>query len=391
MRVSERGSEGTAPASHDDSQAGVFVDMAVYCDLVGTNSQDQDLRLEDGLRQIVTMTGGNMGCQADLSDDYTFDAWDVVSPANAEHINFISDVGIPSLGDGDEIGVAFRSTSAFAATGAEPTGGSGYQLALKRSGASYFLELSSLSAHTDIEKLPLWFVPAGNMRISVQDDIFSVWMNDVFVHSFQDSAYDSGAYIGFYSKTAKVFNVYLSTLDELVADITLGVKGNGLSAIGQIIQNRRVNFRSDADGSVYFYRRYDDIGALPDIVASLNQTTEDGVYARTRAEGLYIVETADFDLMRQHGNMLRVINVPFEDTVQGLLNETQRNTADQARYADATTLGTVLHPSLQPGDRATILVNGVERDVRIISTSMRLGYVNDQFDVSGTLEVIPHA
>ena len=106
---------------------------------------------------------------------------------------------------------------------------------------------------------------------------------------------------------------------------------------------------------------------------------------------MYIVETADFDLMRKHGNMLRVINVPFEDTVQGLLSEAQRNTADQARYSDATTLGTVLHPSLQPGDRATILVNGIERDVRIISTSMRLGYVNDQFDVSGTLEVIPHA
>jgi hypothetical protein len=389
--VSQRGAQDTSAAAHDDGQAGVFVDAAIYCDLFGTYSQECDLSLEDSLCQIATMAGGEVDCQFDLDGDRTFGAWDVLAPATAEHTNFISDVGLPVLNDGDEIGVAFRSTTAYAATGVEPTGTSGYQLALQRSGSNYYLELSSLSAHTAIQKVQLWLVPDGTMRISVQDDTFSVWINDVFVHSFHDSAYDSGAYVGFYSNAAKTFSVHLSTLDDLVADITLGVQGNGMSAIGQIIQNRRVKFRSNADGHLFFYRRYDNVGTLPDIVASSSRIESDSVYARVRAEGLYIVETADFDLVRTHGNMLKTINVPFEDTINGLLKEADRDIAEQQQNADVTALETVLHPSLQPGDRATILVDGEYRDVRIVSVAMRLGYVEDKFDVSGNLEVIPHA
>jgi hypothetical protein len=367
------------------------VNQAVYCDLFGTYSQEQDLSLEDSLHQIVALTGSEMRCQTDLDDNYTFVTWDVVSPGVAEHVNFISDVGIPALDDGDEIGVAFRSVDAFAATGVEPVASSGYQLSLQRSGSNYYLELSSLSAHVAIERLPLWFTPAGVMRISVQDDTFSVWINDVFVYSFHDSAYDSGAHIGFYSKTAKTFSIYLSALDELVADVTLGVQGNGMAAIGQIIQNRRVKFRSDPDGSLYFYRRYEDVGTVADIVVSKHRLATDSVYARVRAEGLFIVETADFDLIRAHGNKLRTINVPFEDTIQGLLNEATRDVAEQQQYADVTTLETVLHPALQPGDRAILLVDGELRDVHIISVSMHLGYTNEKFDVGGSVEVIPYA
>ena len=178
-----------------------------------------------------------------------------------------------------------------------------------------------------------------------------------------------------------------SELNDLMADIVVGARGVGMSILSEITGDRRVYFRSEPDGSLLFYKTPTDIGALPDIVISERHEESDEAVTRVRVEGIKIAEIADFDAMRENGNLFETVNSMYADTVEDLVSDGEKTVELLRQRTDTRSLETVFHPALQPGDVGTVVIAGEEIGIGIMATSVTFGFNGENFDVNAGVEV----
>jgi hypothetical protein len=221
-----------------------------------------------------------------LVDEYhTFGAGDVVSIAN-DHKNFIASFDLPALVSGQSVGICFRSATPYFNELGWPQSAdyASYFLAVTRVNAAYFLDLFDLSEQLLLERLrirgtnlngaPTTNVPFGTMKISVQDNRFSVWLNGRYLHTFESSLYPNGNYAAFSTTQASSYRIHLSKLDDLLSDIVVGTRGNGMSVLSELLADRHILWRDEPDGSMYFYRTREFAGILPDIVSAVSDVKQ---------------------------------------------------------------------------------------------------------------------
>jgi hypothetical protein len=400
--ISQRGTIGVT-TSHDHAIINYYTTKSVQCAVAASFSQDEDQSMEDALKTIVRLSGGEVVCRAAVNVTPTFTGSNTLQVLN-DHKNFIATMELPTINDNSSVGVAFRATSPMSWDGSRAhSAGGNYQLEVERAGSAYHLALynCTTSAKTLLERIPLRptnlngsataYVPSGTLKVSVQDNFISAWLNGRYLHTFQSTLYADGLYIAFVSRQVATISIRMSELDDLLSDIVVGTRGNGMSVLSELIADRHILWRDEPDGSLYFYRTRAFVGHVPDVISAVAEIKTDAVISRMRAEGVGVSEVLDAGLMRTYGNTFATINARHANDVGEarkeallLLDESWRN-AFQKRYIMD------VDPSLQPGDDATFadLPNGERSEMIVRGQSITIGFTGSNFVCDMQCDVAP--
>jgi len=394
LYLSARGEDATTASLHGDSTAYEVSEFDLYVDQIEYVSDDEDIALTDALKRIVRISGGTFTDKRIVDElmTVTTNTWTVVPVDGHDNVDFIADITIPvGITETDvKIGMVFRSAATVDAAAPDE----GYFLCME----NIYLCLYTLSAGvlTLVEKTQVlnWVnFRYGTICFSVQDNRFSVWQDHVFLGGFFDDSLATGTHKAFAVHNPSgvaVESPYcsFSELCSLMADMTVGVRGNGMTVLGEILEKRRVHFRGTADGGLYFYKTAIDAGALPDIVYEERREQADEIATRVRMEGIKIAELADFDLMSEFGNVFETANSVYADTVGELALEAQQHLALKKKYADVSSLDAVYHPALEPGDKHQVTIGAeADLDVEIIAINTAFGFNGDSFVVDSNIQV----
>jgi hypothetical protein len=395
--ISERGVNGTTASAHEAGLAYAYYDLELNVDDIEFYSQEEDITLADALRRVVCLAGGKI-TERHLIDeiavvgDHFFlgSDWQVLDIDDGKK-DFIAEIHLPTTvpqGQQVKVGVGFYGSISLSTEFDE-----GYYLCVEDDGlALYGMDGDPL---TLIEKVyPSVDRFCGTLRVSVQDNRFSVWLDHKLLHVFYSDTLASEAY------QYKAFIVHnplevtlpdmrfvYSELNDLMADIVVGTRGKGMAILGELTNNRRVYFRSEPDGSLLFYKTPESIGALPDIVISEQHEQADELVSRVRAEGIKVAEMAHMFVLWEHGNLFETANSVYAETVQDLVSDGNQLVELLYRRSDTRSLETVFHPALQPGDVGTIDIAGEEVEIGVMATSVSFGFNGDNFDVVASVEV----
>ena len=105
-----------------------------------------------------------------------------------------------------------------------------------------------------VERMPIALNLKGKVTVSVQDQVFSMWVNGLLVASFNDLSIDVGPYVAFTSKTAKTFRVRIGELCDFISMWAIDASSNANQVLSDVISDRRVFFSDAGNGGLFFYR-----------------------------------------------------------------------------------------------------------------------------------------
>jgi hypothetical protein len=398
MYLLQRGAVGTSIVTHGTSTVINYVPIELWVDRAEFFSTDEDITLGDALKRIIRLTGGGFGENTLVNGTAVTgtNLWGLV-PFFTQP-DFIADITIPAnIPSSVKVGVVFRDSAPInmSMTDGRYVYLQGNTLYLAQFGDGLNMGppiYGSIGTLESIQLPSLNTDRAGVMRISIQDDRVAVWLNHKLLHSFiVPEAPVDGYYAGFAVQNPSLVGVpdvscRVSELCDLMADITVGVRGNGMSVISEMLDGRRVNFRCEPDGSLYFYKSNTDAGTLPDIVISDDKSEADEAISRVRLEGTRVAEIADFALLSDIGNLFETVNAKWADSVPGLVRDGQYYLGKARSSAVVHQMATVFHPALQPGDKATVNIAGQLTDICITSTHVAFGFNDDNFNIQAGLE-----
>ena len=399
FHITTRGANGTLAITHGVTKAQLDPGKSVFCSIAASFTQEEDQSVEDALEIIVGMAGGKAACKTTVDETHVFASANVVQYVN-DHKNLICEMEVPPLVSLNHAGVVFRAPGLVTMNGTYPSCSTGgYYLAVERTAGGYYLALFKLTSTgvSYVERVPIHasntngaataHVPAGTLKVSVQDSCFSAWLNGRYLHTFYHTEYADGLRVGFVSGQASTFHIHLSELDDLLADIVVGTRGNGMSVIGELLGDRHILWRDEPDGSLFFYKTRTFVGDLPDIVSAVSDTRTDAMITRMRAEGLLISEIYDVDLLRDYGNTFATVNARHANNVSEaraearlLIDEAWRNAFPRRYIMD-------VHPGLQPGDA----INFGELTNIVRSQSITIGFAGNNFVCEMQCDAIPYA
>ena len=394
LYVSERGVNDTAAATHYGGTLYQHVDIQLRVDTIEFYSEEEEITLADALRHVVRLAGGDVIASNLIDTDQAIGSdWNIVD-IDDDKKDFISEIdipgGVPVVGPNTvKLGWLFYGSDLFSAGT-----GTGYFACVE----NYYVSLYTVDAGelTLVEQI-LPSMPSqrsGILRVSVQDNRFSMWLNHRLIYTFYDETFSDEAYLykafaihNPQSTTVPDVHLRYSELSDLMSDIVVDVRGKGMSILGEMTNNRRVYFRCEPDGNLRFYKALEDIGSIPDIVISEQHEETDDLLTRVRMEGISVTEAVDWDAIAEHGNLFETANSMYANTVQDLLSESEHYFELRRQKSDVRNLEVVFHPALQPGDGGAIVIDGESIDVGIMSTNVIFGFRGENFGVDASIEV----
>jgi hypothetical protein len=263
------------------------------------------------------------------------------------------------------------------------------------------LSSSSQTTKTLLERIPLRptntngsataYVPTGTVKVSVQDNFIAVWLNGRYLHTFYNTLYSDGAYVGFTCRQAATYHIHFSEMDDLLSDIIVGARGNGMSVLSELVADRHILWRDETDGSMFFYKNRDWTDTIPDIISAVGEIQTDSFVTRVRAEGVGVSEVVDAELIREHGNTFVTMNARHANSIGEareeallLIDESWRNSLMKRYVLD-------VHPGLQPGDAATFIdLPNVGTSAMIVrGQAITIGFSGNNFVCDMQCDVAP--
>ena len=400
LQVQTRAYNGTTETTHGAGKVSLATADRIQCDLFETFSGDVDISIMDAFKRVFKMAGADApSFSAVLSNPTISAAWTPDKWATGRR-NFIADMTIPAIPTDEAIGFSFRHdtvpTGVFA-TG--PNAASGYMVLLRNSDVGNYLEFWKSSGTNFVlkEKIDILFTPSGVLRFSAQDNTFSVWINEVFVHSFQDGstdvevtmdAADVGGVFSVIASYATSTQVFIAELCEKLPDLPIDTMSNGWSAITTIIAQRRIYFSDTPDGSIYCYQTRPSLGNLPDIVTAWTNSSLDSKVTRVRAEGVKIAEYSNWDDTKLYGDVGVPVNATYANSAGEVIREARLVQAITNKEAGTHRLSTVFYPGITSGDNWSFLLLGERKSIQILGTSIKLAVSGGDFACDMELEGI---
>jgi hypothetical protein len=382
------------PTTHDASFASIYRAKAVVSDWVDGFTGDPDWTIEDVIRYAVEGAGGAVSFGA-LQDGNvtTSGTWGASNWFDGMR-SFSADITIPSLSSGDEVGCAFRMPTAPVSSGSSgPTTSSGYMVTVQRDDDGYWavLRMCVGGVWSIPERQPIDFVPSGTLRVSCQDSNFGLWINRKLVGNFYEATNVLGDFMSFVSRTAKTFYCHLSEIPDFISMWAIDASSNALSVVGSLIQDRRIYFSENADGSLYFYRYRRDAGSMPDIGLALTDTTGADVVPWTRTQGIKFVEDADASLLYQYGMSYNLLVARWANSVDDTMRYGKWFRADQAARVNDIGVSILPYPKYQVGDSIVVTYpDSSTKRIDIIGTSLNIQASMNQIEVTEDLSCIGH-
>jgi len=378
---------GAGAVAHDDSSVSVYVNAHVLCDAAAYFTQDEDISLDEAISSIVKRSGGEASSSSSLSQSVNG-----VAQVPGSHKNFISTFTLPILNDGESAGVCFRGIGDFSLLDSKPFNNmSAFTSILwERVGDYWYLVMRDDDIVVEKVKYypvsgvrnSLLPVPVGDCKVSVHDNVFSVWLNGRYFHTFYFDARQDGDKIAFFSN-AQIY-ARVSELDDLLPTVVIGVRGNGMSVLSELIAERHIMFREESDGSLFFYRSRQQGITVPDIISARSRIASDNFITRIRAEGVELAEVIDVPSMKDHGNSFATVNVRYANTLLEAEKDAILIMKETKQKANTTMYSMVVHPSIQPGD--IVVIDGDE--LIVTNQSIAIGFVGDTFACDMQIQTI---
>ena len=384
-----RGSGGTKKVSHAGGTALQYANIILTCKSFEFFTSDEDIMLADALKRVLVQAGGNCSAKfnANLTRTIPASTWDIIQIASHDLPDFIAEIDVlADLGDGFGVGMVFRSSVAVVNTT------NGYYLNLVRAGNS--LKVILYGNGTLLQTCVVDGQRAvGTVKVSVHGAVFSVWLNHVLLMSYSNSSIPAGNYKAFVANNpslvaGKSVTYRVSELNDLLSDINVGVRGKGPNVLSDLLGDRAVYFRQEPDGSMYCYKTPTAIGTIADIIVGRSAEQSDTYVSRVRAEGVNVVETADFTALSDVGNIFETINDQYGNNASEILQDAGQYLSRLRQNAEVTTLATVLDPVLQPGDVYDVPEEGRPTTYQVVGTDFALGFQGDSFVADMQLQVI---
>jgi len=316
LTVSLRGAQDTTATSHGAGKVSIYSDLSVACQEVRYYSGEVDMRLEDMAKELCAKAGV---LEFSAGKDYSGD-WDTATeemvewmPGERRHciVKFDHPGSTPTL---SEIGIIARADTADLATAEQY-----YKLVYKNYASFLAIELQILRPSESeaelIENFPIFYsIPQGTLTMSVQQDSFSVWLNDRHIVTFHDDELETGEYMGMYSSgyTNDITNIDWSELDIRTDNFVLDLGSRGAQLLSGLVGPKKIVYQDTSTGGIYM-ERVRTIGdyeyELADLTVEAGRSSSDSALVnRVRAEGAEIAEVIDWTSFREEGNLFFLVN-----------------------------------------------------------------------------------
>jgi len=276
------------------------------------------------------------------------------------------------------VGFAFRMGTA-PLTGGEngPVSSSGYMILSDVGNLALYIASGGDWVLAERHLLP--YVPSGRMRISIKDNVFSVWINGVLAHSFCDGTYTEGEVFGPVSPVDGAISCYVSELTEILPDLPIDTSSNGWSAITTLVGSRVIKFADTETGAIRCYLARPNRGDAPDIVMSCSSRETDSQLSRVRTEGLKIAEIIDFAAVRKYGDVGATLEATYANTLNETRREALRLRGLSVTEAGQISLATTFLPAIASGDKWNFNVPNGIITVQVTSVSSEISISGDTF------------
>jgi hypothetical protein len=370
--VDTRGVDDTSVTSHGEGPVSVFRDVSVQTNRVEFYSSNPDLSMEDMIRELGNKAGIAI-FDFDLVLDETVDFGDAPVRWVDDRKNCMIRFEMPELASGSWVGAVWHSDSDYADPDDMPQG---YRVTIDSDNNLNFYIASSGPTTTLLETFPIGHVPYGTVIISCQDDSISVWIGGRFIHTFRDGTWAAGDYAGVVGDAATSIAVSWSNLDRRVDNFIFDMGYAGTQLLSGLIGPKRIYYQDNQYGGLHAFRARADVGILKDLTfRGQKALTDQGLVSRIRSEGYEIAEIADYDKLKQEGNLFGMINATEANDAWEAYQEAMLTLAE--KYYEATSLGAAAaaDPRVEPNDTCTIyLPDGV---YNAIVDSASFDLVND--------------
>ena len=384
LSVITRGDDDTSATAHSKCvKVSLYPTNGDHKTLVKTIhsfSCEQDISVADAISRVFAMAGTKRPTFANkLENPYIYAPW-VSSAWATDTENFIADMTIPLIPDGEMIGISYRNQETpTQAISNGPKSTTGFMALLRRVSSEYWVEHWEVvgSGYVLAERCALTFVPYGTIRFSVQENVCSVWINGDFVNAFATPEAGNGTSVSAIASYVTPTDFRIQELCEKIYDLPVDTQSDGWSAVMTIIAQRRILFADTADGSIFCYQNRVQRGALPDIVTGYSRVRSDAQVTRVRAEGIKIAEYANWNDTREYGDIGIPVNAAYANTPGEVGREAKLVQEISLRDAIKHKMNAVLYPSVTPGDTWSVTLPDGDRSIAVLGVGMVLSQSKD--------------
>jgi hypothetical protein len=230
------------------------------------------------------------------------------------------------------------------------------------------------------------------LTISAQDNVFSVYLNGRFIHSFVDGLLTDGDYAGPYALIEgedQTAIIDFSVADRRVDNFILDMGSRGTQLAGSLIGSKRLVVLDSPGGGIRMARRriagpadYD----MADWAASSSDNAQDGeLRTMVRVEGIEVVEVADYATMKEEGFLFAMADAPESNDVWEVEQEAGDLLDDIKVAAESMSIMGPCDPRMEPNDVVVVdLPDGAETlIIEQVTITIDMSRENDaQFDAT---------
>jgi hypothetical protein len=383
LLVTERGSNDTVVTSHGETEVSVYRDVSLQTDLVEFYSTEPDMMMEDIIRELGTKAGV-MDFEFDQALETTVSSTaGVWTPSYLSgRKNFIARFTMPTLSTDQEVGVVCRAEAQETViTDLDQ----GYLVTLTWENKFKFY-INTLGTWTLLEEFSPGYTFAGEVRISGQDDAFSIWINGRYAYTFRDATWDDGEYAGMVVYGAASVTPQWSDLDRRKDNYIFDMGQRGAQLLSDMIGQRRIYYHDGQDGALKVFRTRPTAYEVNDVVVSTSgMKTDASIASRVRAEGYNVAEYVDYDLLREEGNIFKLINAMEANDAWESYDEARKVLLEASSKASSYIPRGFADPRVEPNDQ--VILSLPEGDVTAIVDEVQFNMQVDMDRVEFDMEI----
>lgn len=299
LTVTLRGANNTIATAHArDAIVSTYDTPQVYAQRVQHYSHEQDIPLHQMIQEISRKAGVlDTDIKYEISGTANISALSIPGSYSASRKNFF--VELEATWGTPPIGVCALADSSNAVV-----------VMVDGSNLKYYRWTTPTLLLR--ESYPIGFTPVGKVAFSFQKDRLSVWCNGRFIHTFTIQANDltlAGTSAGVVADGSANVDVFWSEADMRIDNFVIDIGTRGSRLISQLIGEKRVFWCEDELGRLRVYQKRETItGPVAYDISGGDIDTDANLLTRVRVEGAEVHEKVDPALIKEYGNIFRLIN-----------------------------------------------------------------------------------
>ena len=344
LHALERGYNSTTATSHSAGLVSRYQTGWPTSDMFDYHSNEMEMRFEDTAREICTKAGVldvSFEKHIDETLNWTQTGWQISTNMTATKKEVRNPIFKFTINSGTEVGVALNTVD----------GTSGGRIVSLTT--TYLNLYEDVQTRTLVERVPI-VTRNGEITISVEDEVISVYIGGRFIHAFSRAFTIAGSYAGFVSNGSANFTVDWSVLDRRVDNFLLDAGKSGMDLLDRLVGEKHFYFRDTQDGGIYFLRNKTPVNTgSPYVLTTIDEggDADTNTATRIRIEGAGLGETYNATAMKENGNLFILLNMSELNTDEEALKESQFLLNELLKRRNTETLMGAADPRIEADDQ----------------------------------------